>query len=107
MEPLVISIMQTLERSVAHMAQPIHKDTPDQRKKTLFGKGSVFGVTPAPSHAMLYTYIAADYTQSSLSTGNQCNSIKAHDIESGSRISPELQYVQLRFEPLASQKQYI
>ena len=47
MEPLASSIMPILELYVAHTAQPIHTDT------------------PVPSHAMLYTYTVAAYTQSS------------------------------------------
>ena len=66
MEPLASSILPILELYVAHTAQPIHTDT------------------PVPSHAMLYTYTAAAYTQSSYQNfnGNQCNPIKARDIES-------------------------
>ena len=45
MEPLVSSILLTLEVYVEHSAQPIHTDT------------------PVSSHTMLYTYITAAYTQ--------------------------------------------
>ena len=46
-EPLVSSSLLTLELSLVHTAHPIYTDT------------------LVPSHAMLYTYMAAAYTQSS------------------------------------------
>ena len=89
MEPLVSSIQLTIELSLVHTPQPIYTDT------------------LVPSHAMLYTYIAAAYTQSSCQLATSATPSRhgtwSHDLSA----SPELQYVQLSFEPLASQKQYI
>ena len=88
-EPLVSLILLTLELSVTHTTQPIRKDT------------------PAPSHAMLYTYIAAAYTQSSCQLATSTTPSRHVTYNHDLAASPELQYVQLSFEPLAIQKPYM
>ena len=85
MEPLLSSILLTLELSLIHTAQPIHKDT------------------LVPSHAMLYTYIAAAYTQSSCQLATSATPSRHGTQSNDLTASPELQYVQLSFEPLANQ----
>ena len=87
MEPLASLILPILELYVAHTAQPIHTDT------------------PVPSHAMLYTYTAAAYTQSSYQLATSITVLRPVNHDLGA--FPELQCVRQSFEPLAIQKVYL
>ena len=76
----------TLQFSLAHTAQPIHKDT------------------LVPGHVMPYTYIAAAYTQSPCQLATSITLLKHVTWNDDLAAFPEVAMVAAEFEPLATQE---